>query len=146
MKIFKLLVCLSFLTLLLSNCTKDNVVPKKDYQKLFGRWDLVHTTLYYGIYTPTATDNNRQIEYKRNGVFNQFVFDHHVASYRYDIEQTQTSFYQEKIFVINYEQMSLKNKWRTFLTPNDFNFIGNDTLVLTDLCYDCGYHTYVRVK
>lgn len=86
------------------------------------------------ILTPASTGDEVSIEFTSKK-FRRYKNGSQVEDLRYSVKLEKSIFSTEDVEVINYS-----NDWRQTYR------IAGDTLYLSDECYDCFFHTYIKVK
>ena len=129
----------------LISCKKEINVPKEDYKKLFGKWEWVYSTggLAGGVITPETENYNLEIEYKKNGIYKEFKDGKRIEKFTFHFEKAESIFSSGEDYLIFYSKGKFSKKGVMY---HSFNFIGNDTLLLNEECYDCYGNLYVRKK
>ena len=129
------------LAFFIDSCKKDIIVPKENFNKLFGTWELLYST--GGIAGDTinyANEDNIRILYKKNGIFKKYKNYKRINKMTFKFEEDATSSSKGK-YIISYSEGKFSKKMPV---SHWFEFLGNDTLILTDICADCYTSTYVR--
>lgn len=138
MKKFIFIIVIFILT---NSCKKNIIVPKDDFNKLFGTWQLTQTvgaisgdTINY-----EPKDYIIIVEYNKNGIYKKYKDDKRLTKKNFKFEEDALSSAHGN-YIISYSKKFSKkmqiSQW--------FKFVGNDTLILTDNCDDCFISTYVR--
>ncbi len=134
----------TFIALLtLYSCKKDIPIPKEGLNNLFGEWVWVSSN--GGLTNQTTSPNTEnyiiEIEYKKNGIFKKHRDGKRVNKMKFKFEKGQTIFSSEDEYLIKY---TIGKFSKVGTTPHYFEFIGADTLILKEECFDCFTHIYVR--
>ncbi len=138
-------IVLSFVILIaLDSCQKDIDVPDKKFENLFGTWSWVYSSGGFNGATITPTTENKtiKIEYKENGVYKKVV-NKKVSKMTFKFEKRESIYSSEKEYVIVYSKGKFSKKG---VVSHSIDFIGVDTIVLRDECYDCYSHIYARIE
>lgn len=137
-------IVLSFIILVgLTSCRKDIIVPDKDFGNLFGTWNWVYSSGGFlgETISPTTENKTIEIEYKKNGIYKKFINNKKVSKMTFQFEEQESIYSIGKEYMITYSDGKFSKKGVIF---QSFDFIGTDTLILRDECYDCYSHIYVR--
>ena len=142
MKIKTTFILFSIL-ILVASCKKDIPVPEEGLEHLFGKWTWVSSNggLINQTTTPETENYIIEIEYKKNGVFKKYKDGKKVNKMKFKFEKGQTIFSVEDEYSIKY---TIGKSKKVGVVPHYFQFIGTDTLVLKEECFDCLTHIYVR--
>jgi hypothetical protein len=138
-KYFFLFFAISFL---LTACKKDISVPNPEMKKLFGTWEWVESSggISGGTITPATEGHHMTIEFKENGVFKKYKNNRRIDRMTFTLSEG-SSIISNPAFLIEYKDGCMNKKE---VIPQSFKFGGQDTLYLSDECYDCYSHVYVR--
>ncbi len=127
----------------LISCRKDIIVPDKNLENLFGTWSLVSSSGGPNGETTTPTTENKtiEVEYKENGIYKKFINNKKVNKMTFKFEKNKSIYSSEEEYLITYSTGKFSKKG---VVSHSFYFIGTDTLILQDECYDGYSYTYVR--
>jgi hypothetical protein len=114
-------------------------------KKLIGKWQWIESSggMAGEIMNPKTEKYQIQIEYNKKGMFKQWKDDQLEYSYKYQVKKGKSIFSQEADLIISYIP---KPTSKIALISDCFEFIGNDTLMLKNECYDCYARLFVRKK
>lgn len=129
----------------LTSCRKDILVPDTNFKNLFGRWTWIESSGGFSGHTinPNTENYSLTAEYKSNGVYKKFKDGKKITKQTFSFQESESIYSVNEEYLIEYSEGRLSKK---LVIPHSFEFIGPDTLILKDECYDCYIHIYVKEK
>jgi len=116
-------------------CDEDGVKPNDQIESkgIESKWQWQYSESGWGKMTPESKGFNRYLEFD-DFYYSEFINDSLVTYLQYDIEVRPDSFNGTNKYLV------LENS-----QEYSFAFIGNDTLRLYELCFDCALHQFIRL-
>lgn len=148
-KSFQLFFYALVIVLLCAGCRKDIILPDKDLEKLFGKWEWLESSggIAGRSMNPSTTGHPRTVEFTKNGLYKVYEKDKLLYKIEYSISvSTPANSLSNKVFLIKYKNASRYQKNTGSMIPQSLRFIATDTLYLVDWCADCFGHSYARKK
>ena len=147
---FKGIFALAFLAILLTNCKKDQDLrqdQKQDQEinsELEGTWIWLKSTGGFAgtTQTPTSEGYSLTIEFSDDG-YQKFQDGELVISSDYSITEEGSINFPGIVPIISYD-ISFPPNNTGMMEKQSFVFGGTDTLFLSDECYDCFFHIYIK--
>ncbi|MCW9706435.1 hypothetical protein [Fodinibius salsisoli] len=124
-----------FLSALISCSLLDN---NSHASKIIGQWQWVRSSGGFAGEVTTrdsAGVPDRHFNFKSNGAFTFYRTDTLVQAGKYSLQK------KEGDVIISYDTGQ-----KDFFFDQRVTFKGKDTLILSDECYDCYIHTYIRAQ
>ena len=135
-------IILLFISILFSSCRKELDVPNKDFKKLYGTWEW--TGSFGGIFphniSPETEGYTKTIVFDKNGNYKSYKNGKKEEKHKFSFSYESTIYSSQKRHMIVYKN----NKGDKIGLKQSFDFLGSNKLGLSDECYDCMSHTYVR--
>jgi len=134
-----------YFTIIILTCLAFNLQSQAITKKLIGKWQWIESSggMAGEIMNPKTEKYQIQIEYSKKGMFKQWKDDQLEYSYKYQVKKGKSIFSQEADLIISYTP---KPNSKIALISDSFEFIGKDTLMLKNECYDCFARLFVRKK
>ena len=132
---------------LISSCKKDSSesidFPNSESKQLIGSWNWVESSGGFAGNTinPTTEGYSKQMEFSENGKHFEFKEREKMTIRNYEFQEHKSIHNSQVEYMIKFASPTTDNDLHWY---NSFDFIGNDTLFLSDECYDCYGHLYVR--
>ena len=117
-----------------SSCKKEISLPNDESNKLFGTWELYYSSGPFGQ-LPGSENNTIVRKYDDNGI---------VKGNKNGINNLRTT-YTFGTFSAGYSMLDII-EYKRGNNSEYYSFRGNDTLIITPLCDDCYYLSFVRVE
>ena len=140
-----LLILISFL---FSNCKKESAggiaFPNSDSKQLVGTWNWVESSGGFSGATinPSTEGYSKQIGFSENGHYYESQNGKEVLILNYSFEENKSIYNSQIEYMIKYKSPSAN----MINDVQSFDFLGSDSLFLSDECYDCYGHLYIREK
>jgi hypothetical protein len=128
-------------------CRKDISVPNSESEKLFGKWTWIQSAGGIGgnFKSPKTEDYTSSIEFSDKGIYKTYKDGKQTDKMKYSLSEGKTIYLPGKGILIEFKDVGLFDKDNAPLKQS-MQFFGNDTLFLSEECYDCYGHLYVREK
>lgn len=143
------LFLVTIMTLLFSvtACKKDISIPNPELEKLFGTWNWVQSSGGFSgqAITPTTAGYSQTVEFNQNGSYKIYENGKQKDKMKFSLSSGNSIHSTETAYLIKYKDSGLFDKENNSVTQS-VRFGGNDTLFLSDECYDCYQHIYIRQK
>ena len=128
-------------------CKKESTeidFPNSQSKQLIGSWKWVESSGGFAgnIINPTTEGYAKQMEFSENGKHYEFKEGEKMVIRNYEFEEKKSIHNSQIEYMIKFRSPPIDNDTYWF---NSFDFVGNDSLFLSDECYDCYGHLYVRV-
>lgn len=123
-------------------CQKEIDAPNRECKAIIGEWEWTYSTAGYDhpINTPKTEGYTQSIKFDHNGKYSLFINDR-LSQVKQFFFKIAPSIYETGndylIFYFNYKD-NKKN------ISHSFEFADNNTLVLSEQCYDCYSHVYIK--
>ena len=128
----------------LTACRKDIKTPSVETTKVFGNWKWISSQTGSGniVQTPESAGYERELEYKENGIYKEFVDGKKEEKLLFSFIEGTTINFAEPVYIIKYIKSGLnkKEKFR-----DDFSIQNEDTLILKRDCAGCYFEYYIRM-
>lgn len=137
------------LILVLTACRKDISVPNQQYENLFGTWTWIESTGGESgqAISPATEGYSITVEYNENGVFKRFRDGKKISKMTFKFVEGNSMFSAGQVPMIEYKEKKITTSpLKKGILRASVSFTGNDTLFVSDECYDCYTHLYVRKK
>jgi hypothetical protein len=140
----KLLVLTLTLGLTFSNCRKKMDLPKPELETTFGTWEWLGSSGGFSgkSISPKTEGFTKTIEFKENGIC-FFYVNKKKDKMAYTLTEGPSIFSSFESTLIKYNDIGVFDK-NSAPGLQSVRFIGKDTLLLNDECFDCFGHTYIR--
>ena len=131
----------------MSACRKDITTPNSESEKLFGKWTWVQSAggIFPSEKSPKTEGYSSSIEFSDKGIYKTFKDGKQTDKMKYSLSEGKSIYLPGKGIIIEFKDVGLFDKDNTPLKQS-MQFFGNDTLFLSEECYDCYSHLYVREK
>ena len=131
-----LTVTIAILSIFVSGCTKDRPA-NSDVERLYGIWNWVQSSGgFAGVTTTPATAGyTKTLEFNNDGSYKWFKNGTLQGETKFTLTEGSSIFTSGTAHLIKYHN--------DFITQS-VTFGEQDTLFLSDECYDCFGHTYTR--
>jgi hypothetical protein len=128
-------------------CRKDITTPNSASEKLFGKWTWIQSSGGIGgnLKSPKTEGYSNSIEFSDKGIYKTFKDGKQTDKMKYSLTEGKSIYLPGKGIIIEFKDIGLFDKDNTPLKQS-MQFFGNDTLFLSEECYDCYSHLYVREK
>jgi hypothetical protein len=128
-------------------CRKDITTPNSEAEKLFGKWMWIQSSGGIGgnSKSPKTEGYSNSIEFSDKGIYKTFKDGKQTDKMEYSLSEGKSIYLPGKGTIIEFKDIGLFDKDNTPLKQS-MQFFGNDTLFLSEECYDCYSHLYVREK
>ena len=128
-------------------CKKESTdieFPNSQSKQLIGSWKWVESSGGFtgSTINPTTEGFSDQMEFSEKGKNYKFREGEEMIIRNFEFEEKKSIFNSQIVYMIKYTSTSEGNLNNWF---QSYHFIGNDSLFLSDECYDCYGHLYVRV-
>ncbi len=132
-------------SLFLTTCRKDISLPSPDLEKLFGSWEWVQSSGGFGgqTTTPISAGYSHTVEFNKNGIYKWYKDGKLQDKMKFTATEGSSIYTTGTAFLIKYKDTGLFDKNENPTTQR-VTFGGQDTLFLSDECYDCYGHIYIR--
>ena len=134
-------------TFLLMAFKEDNVVKSQDLDKLIGTWVWKESSGGFTgqLTTPSTAGYIKTIKFKKNGIYKIYKNGKLNGKMRFTLAHGTSIYKKGKVSIIKYKDI------RYFVNTNDlitesYEFGGEDTLIISEECYDCFTHIFIRQK
>ncbi|RYM33478.1 hypothetical protein ERX46_11100 [Brumimicrobium glaciale] len=128
--------------IIFTGCEKDIEAPNDECSKLIGEWEWSYSTAGFGfpIKTPKTEDYNQSIKFDKNGKHYLFI-DEEISQVSQFFFKISPSIYEtgNDYLIYYFNDKDYKKE-----ISHSFEFADNRTLVLSEQCYDCYSHVYLR--
>ena len=133
------------LALFANACRKDITVPNSETEKLFGKWTWVQSAggIIPSEKSPKTEGYTSSIEFNDKGIYKTYKDGKQTDKMKYTLSEGKSIFLPGKGILIDFKDVGLLDKKNAPLKQS-LQFFGNDTLFLSEECYDCRWHLYVR--
>lgn len=134
-----LLLLIALYVLFTFSCKKDIVAPTETDSRLIGQWIWQKSSGGFAgtTNTPQSAGYTQSIEFTSNSIYIRKKNGIEVERRTYSLSQEKSIFKEEKVDMIKYGSAGINQV---------IEYLKNDTLRLSDNCYDCFGHEYVRLK
>lgn len=130
----------------MSTCRKDITTPNSELEKLFGKWTWIQSAGGWGNFKSPQTEGYTSIvEFSNKGIYKTFKDGKQSDKMKYSLSESKSIYLPGKGIIIEFKDVGLFDKDNAPLKQS-IQFFGNDTLFLSEECYDCYSHLYVREK
>ena len=135
------------ISVFMSNCRKDITTPNSEAEKLFGKWTWLQSSggISGNLKSPKSEGYTNSIEFSDKGIYKTFKDGKQANKMKYSLSEGKSIYLPGKGIIIEFKNVGLFDKDNAPLKQS-IQFFGNDTLFLSEECYDCYSHLYVREK
>ncbi|MBI3578888.1 MAG: hypothetical protein HY089_05685 [Ignavibacteriales bacterium] len=133
-----IIFALWFFLLGMNSCNPGDDIELPFSAALFGNWNWVESVGGFAPrkITPETQGYTVQYRFMLYGEFEEFRDDKPFVKSHYSVKRQQMGSSAVDMLVLDHNPS----------VANVLRFLGNDTLKLTEYCFDCYQHTFVRVK
>jgi hypothetical protein len=132
--------------LLAQQCNQEITLPNPELKKIFGRWEWVESSGGFmgKVITPAKAGYTEEIEFLKDGIFLKFKNGNVIDKNKFSISEGKSIFKAESSYIISFSPVDSSGP--SSMQKQSLSFAGNDTLFLSEECYDCFSHVYLRKK
>ena len=121
-----------------SGCRKDiSSSPNPESKEIFGTWVWVQSSGGFTGHTinPSTVGYSGTVEFNKNGIYKTYKDGNQKEEGKYSLIEGKSIYTTTTAHLIKYEDD---------ITYQSINLERKDTLILSDECYDCYRHVYIR--
>ena len=137
----------AILSFILTSCSKDLSIPNPELEKLFGTWDWKQSSGGIGgqTNTPATVGYSQTVEFNKNGIYKIYKDGIQKDTKKFSLTIGTSIYNSGSAYLINYKDINQSDNSYHYSTQS-IRFGGEDSLFLSDECYDCFIHIYTRHK
>ena len=131
----------------LTSCSKDISIPNPELEKLFGSWNWIQSSGGIGgqTITPATVGYSQTVEYNNNGIYKIYKDGIQKDTKKFSLTSGTSIYNPGPAYLIKYKDIDHSDNNYQY-SIQSIRFGGEDSLFLSDECYDCFIHIYTRHK